>query len=285
MQTITWNGFTIQTDSHPLPCSASMPGINNGNLWLPANVQVLQNGNLQMSIQKNSGCTWNNNGVPEEIWAASEAVFQNTLSYGTYCCTFKFTDADGNLAWDQFALSNSTPPALNMTTTFGVFLYDPTNNGGDNPFSEIDMIEVGYQNQANNGSGWIGQQPGGPSLNNAQFALQPWDAGSPGQPNFDMVRRIALDISKIKATASGEVTILMKWTAAGAPVEYSLAYGAYNSTNWPSKGTISYTTPTSVNSYVPALSSTMQLHLNLWPYGGPSTGDPVYCEITNLEMP
>ncbi|MGK0488320.1 MAG: hypothetical protein ACJAXB_001502 [Candidatus Endobugula sp.] len=280
MQTITWNDFTIQTDFHAAPPAASAPGLGNGNLWLPANV-VKANGNLQLSLQQNSGqYYYNSKGVKIEIWAAAEAVIQQAVTYGTYYCTFKFTDGAGNSAWEQFAISNSSP---NITTIFGLFLFDPVASNHPNTHSEIDFIEVGYQNQPNNGSGWIGQQPGGPSKNNAQFLLQPWDATTPNQPDWDILKRIAIDVSQIPA--SGEVTVKVKWTAVNSPVEYSLAYGAYDSSNFPTTEIITHTTPASVNTYVPAPTSTMQLHLNLWPYGGPSSGEPVFCEITNLEMP
>ncbi len=287
MTTIDWGSFTIQTDSHPAPPAYSNPGlaVNNGSMWLASNVQVLANGNLELSLQQNSGQTWDNNGQQEEIWAASEAVFQNTVNYGTYCCTFKVTDGKGNLAWDQFSLSNAAPPQLNMNTTFGIFLYDHSTAGGSNAHSEIDFLELGYQNQANDGSGWIAGQPGGPTKNNGQFTLQPWDAASAGQPDWSILNRIAIDVSKIPS--SGEVTILTKWTAGGAPVEFYLAYGAFDSKTFPftDANTLSHTTPASVNSYVPAQSAGMKLHMNLWPYGGPSTAKPVFCEISHLEMP
>lgn len=276
MQTITWGNYTIQTDYHALPPTSSQPGLSPGyNQWQPSNVSVVGE-NLQLEIQRNSGVYWQG----QEVWAAAEAVFQNQLNYGTYYCTFKVVDDKGNSAWDQFSTTESSP---NITTIFGIFLYDASGTGSGNTYKEIDILELGFQNQPNNGTGWIGQQPGGPTLNNAQFALQPWDAAKPNQPDFDMVHRIDIDTSTVNSN-NGEVTVKMEWTE-GEPVNWSLAYGAYDDTNFPSTGTIDYSSPSGASSYVPSLSDNTRLHINLWPYGGPTTGDNVYCQVTNLIIP
>ncbi|HEU4718298.1 MAG TPA: hypothetical protein VFU15_10710 [Bacteroidia bacterium] len=276
MQTISWKNFTIRTDFHPAMPAGSLPGIPPAyNQWNPANVQVVNN-NLQLSLQRNSPTIWQG----QHVWAASEAVVQNSLGYGTYCCTFRIVDASGKNAWAQFSTLNASP---NTSTIFGVFLYDAVGTGGSNPNCEIDIIEVGFQNQPNNGQGWIGQQPGGPALNNAQFVIQPWDAGTPNQPDWNMVKRINIDTASIPDP--GDVTVICQWTAAGAPVTYYLAYGAYTSANFPFATAMKYTTPVAANSYIPALNSNMRLHLNLWPYGGPTTNAPVFVQVSNLEIP
>ena len=278
MQTITWNNLTIQTDYHPAMPTGSPPGIAPAyNQWNPANVQVV-GGNLQLSLQRDSQTQWEG----QYVWAAAEAVVLNPLSYGTYCCSFRIVDAGGASAWSQF---DTTTAAPNTSTTFGIFTYDPTGGGGANPNAELDLLELGFQNQPNNGTGWIGQQPGGPTLNNAQFAVQPWDAGNPGNPNWNMVRRLNIDIASIDA--AGDVTILCQWAGAGQPVTYYLAYGQYTAATFPfgAASTISYTTPASINSYIPACTANVQLHLNLWPYGGPTTDAPVYCLVTGLQIP
>lgn len=281
MTTVTWKNFTFQTDTHPASPTASEPGLKPGfNQWMPQNVSLGANGNLQLTIERNSKATWNG----EVVWAAAEAVLQQALSYGTYFVTFKVTDADGNPDWSNYDVANGSN--VDTNSIFGVFLYDTNGDGGDNPFSEIDFIELGFQAQPNDGKGWIGEQPGGPKLNNAQFALQPWDANNGNnEPDFDILRRILLDVSKIPA--SGEVTVACNWSAGNTPVEYWLAYGAFDSSNFPftEADTLNYTTPTSVNSYVPSLTPNMKLHINFWPYGGPGTNAQVFCQVTNLELP
>jgi len=278
MRTIKWNNFTIQTDFHPAHPLSSQPGLAPAyNQWNPQNVQVV-NGNLLLSLRRNSIVSWR--GQP--VWAAAEAVVLSALNYGVYCCSFKVTDGNGNLAWSQFDTTTASP---NITTTFGIFIYDASATSAPNPYSEIDLLELGFQNQPNNGSGWIGQQPDGPILNNAQFALQPWDAAQANQPDWTMVKRINLDIQSLPA--SGIVTVFCNWQGANQPVTYYLAYGAFQVSdigNLPA-GTLQYTTPAAANVYVPTLNPNIQLHLNLWPYGGPSTNSSVFVEITNLEIP
>ena len=278
IQTIQWNNFTIQTDFHPAQPLSSEPGLAPAyNQWNPQNVQVV-NGNLLLSLQRNSIVSWQ--GQP--VWAAAEAVVLSALNYGVYCCSFKVTDGNGNLAWSQFDTTTASP---NITTTFGIFIYDASATSAPNPYSGIDLLELGFQNQPNNGSGWIGQQPDGPILNNAQFALQPWDAAQANQPDWKMVKRINLDIQSLPA--SGIVTVFCNWQGANQPVTYYLAYGAFQVSdigNLPA-GTLQYTTPAAANVYVPTLNPNIQLHLNLWPYGGPSTNSSVFVEITNLEIP
>lgn len=274
MRTINWNGFTIQTDFHPAPPTPSMPGINDGNIWQPLNTQVVD-GNLQLSIERNGELKWEG----QEVWAAAEAVIQQEAKFGKYYFTFKVIDEAGNSAWEQFDLNSASP---NITTIFGVFIYNETGTGGSNPNDEIDFLELGYQNQPNNSDSWINKQPNGPAKTNAQYVIQPWNAGGQN-PNWDYLHRIAVDVSQVPA--SGEVTIMANWSAEGTPVEFALAYGAYNSGNFPSEGTITWTSNEAANSAVPGEHPDTKLHLNLWPYGGPTTDAPVFVQVTNLEMP
>ncbi|MGD1845634.1 MAG: hypothetical protein ACFB10_09610 [Salibacteraceae bacterium] len=276
---VTWKGFTFNTATHPASPTASQPGLAPGyNQWMPENVSVA-NENLQLTIQRNSKLHWQG----QVVWAAAEAVLEQPVNYGIYYVTFKVTDKDGTPNWGIYDIDNGDKVDIN--SIFGVFLYDAQGVNSGNPNCEIDFLELGFQGQPNNGSGWIGSQPNGPALNNAQFAVQPWDLDSPNAPNFDMVHRIALDVKKIPST--GEVTIACNYADGATPVKNYLAYGPYDSSNFPFDGadTISYTTPSSQKAYVPELNDNMRLHINLWPYGGPSTNDPVYVQVTNLEVP
>lgn len=274
METIQWNGYTIQTDFHDAPTTPSMPGIGQGNMWQPINTKVVD-GNLQLSIERNGVATWHD----QEVWAAAEAVIQKEAKFGKYCCTFKVIDENGDSAWEQFNLENESP---NITTIFGIFLYNEAGTGGANTHDEIDFLELGYQNQANNSGSWINKQPGGPTATNAQYVIQPWNADGQ-QPNWDYLHRFAIDTSKIPA--SGEVTIMANWSAEGTPVEFALAYGQYTTANFPTTDTITWTSAESANGAVPGEHPDTKLHINLWPYGGPTTDAPVYVQVTNLEMP
>ena len=78
MRTIQWNNFTIQTDFHPAQPMSSQPGLAPAyNQWNPQNVQMV-NGNLLLSLQRNSIVSWQ--GQP--VWAAAEAVVLSALNYG-----------------------------------------------------------------------------------------------------------------------------------------------------------------------------------------------------------
>jgi hypothetical protein len=279
---ITWKSFTINNATHPLPPTYSPPGlaVNNGSYWQPGNVAVV-NDNLQLSIQRNSGYYWEG----QEIWACAEAVFENQLNYGTYCVALKVVTDSGGNDWGRFGLMQPNAD-LDVTTTLGVFLYDATGSGGvDNPHCELDIVEIGYQNQAQTG-GWISDQPGGPAINNGQFVVQPWNAG--GQtPNWDNLHRLAFDTTNAELQSSGEMTFLMDWAGPGEPVTYYAAYGSYTKATFPKTGdnTQTWTTPAATDSYIPTLNSNMRLHINAWIYGGPGNGKPCYMEVTNVELP
>jgi hypothetical protein len=118
----------------------------------------------------------------------------------------------------------------------------------------------------------------------AQFALQPWDYDTPGQPNGDFVHRINLAYDSLPA--NGEVTFLTDW-AAGQPLKFYAAYGSYTAANFPfdDPNTISWQTPAAAQSQVPAPTPTLSLYVNLWPYGGPTTNDTVTFSLVALELP
>ena len=147
------------------------------------------------------------------------------------------------------------------------------------------MLELGFQNQpANSTTAWINNQPtapNGPNSNNAQFVVQP-SGVTATSADWNNLRRIAIDVNSIPA--SGEVTIYMNWTGPGNDVKYALAYGAFDSSNFPSTPDISWSIP-KTNDCIPETSATTYLHFNLWPYNGPSTGNPATVIISNLEMP
>lgn len=274
METIQWNGYTIQTDFHAAPTTPSLPGVGNGNMWQPINTKVVGN-DLQLSIERNGVAIWEG----QQVWAAAEAVIQEEAKFGQYCVSFKVTDANGDNAWEQFSLDNSTP---NITTIFGIFLYNESGTGGTNTHDEIDFLELGFQNQQNTPASWINTQPGGPTATNAQNVIQPWSKDNKN-PDWDNLHRFAIDISQIPS--SGEVTILADWSAQGSPVQFQLAYGAYTKENFPTSGTLNWTSPPAANSAVPGEHPDTKLHINLWPYGGPATNSPVYVRVTNLQMP
>lgn len=274
-KTIKALGHSWITDSQPLPPTTQNPG---NNLWLPANVAA-SGEDLELTLAQNSGCYYyNNQGQKIEIWAAAQAVLDlptgKSLTYGKIvACVVPVG------GWGSF-IGGCTEPNQDTSTTFGIFTYDPANPNATVPYNEIDVVEVGYQNQ-NQSGGWINGQPGGPTNSDAQFVVQPWDNGTPGQPNWNNVHRIALDASLIPA--SNEVTFLTDWQADS--LTYYAAYGRFTSADFPYTGanTISWTFPTSAN--IPAPTDTMSLYINLWPYGGPSTGNTVQFKVTLLEVP
>lgn len=279
---VKWKNFTINNTSHPLPPTYSPPGlaVNNGSYWIPGNVRV-QDGNLQLSIERNSGYDWQG----QEIWACAQAIFEEELNYGTYCIGVKVVNANGENDWARFGTVDPNPD-LDMTTTLGIYLYDDTGSGGlDNPHCELDIVEIGYQNQGQTG-GWISNQPGGPEITNGQFVVQPWSANG-RDPDWNNLRRIAIDTDNAELMASGEMTFLMEWTDANTPVNFYAAYGAFNSANFPKSDptTINWETPAITNDYIPAINPNIKLNINAWIYGGPSNNQPCFMQITNVEIP
>jgi hypothetical protein len=276
LTTIQALGYSWITNSQPIPSMPNPTYADPGNnLWLPANVANV-NDALQLTLAQNSGCYYyNSQGQQVTIWAAAQAVLDipsgSSLNYGKIVATV--VPVGG---WGPF-IGGCTQAGQNTSTTFGIFTFDPSAGA---PFNEIDVVEVGYQNQ-NQSTGWINTQPGGPANSDAQFVVQPWDSGNPGNPNWDYVNRIALDASLVPS--SNAITFLTNWQESG--ITFYAAYGAYTSSNFPytDTNTISWTLPAGVT--IPAPTDTMSLYINLWPYGGPSTGQQVQFQVTHIEIP
>lgn len=286
----TWGQYVIRTNYHPAPPQQSAPPEVSPGLWSPANVKIV-GGALQLSIERNSGYRWiEGRGMvsddgPEQAWAFAEAVVDRQLSFGTYVATLAIVDSFGRSAWDAFLAKD--------TLIAGIFTYDLAGGWtGENKFGELDILEVGYQNQSKTDpDAWINCQPDGPAFppaSNAHFAVQPvkperLPRGTTA--NYDHVHRFRLDLTKLPA--SGEATFAMRWIGASAPVKFWAVPGAYNSASFPWDGadTTTWTTPMRAVGDVPAPSSTMRLHVNLWGYQGPSDNSPAYIRLTHLEMP
>ncbi|MBS1914463.1 MAG: hypothetical protein JST22_20910 [Bacteroidetes bacterium] len=296
MGTITWGGYTWNTGTQPAPPAVAAPPdpnlpYYNSNMWQAQNVSV-QSNCLQLTLARNSGYIWDSNtnslqpsSGPDQIWAAAQAVLQlpsgTQLTYGDYLVTVKAGTAasGGQSDWAPFTGSN-TASGANTSTIFGTFLFDPQ---AAPPYNEMDIVEIGYQNQNQSGA-WINQQPGGPVPNDAQFVLQPWDSGTPGQANWNYVHRINLDYNSIPA--GGEITFVLRWLQ-GQPLQFFAAYGTYTDSTFPFTGpnTITWQTPASVQGSIPSPTPTLTLYLNLWPYGGPSTNAPVNFAVTAVTIP
>jgi hypothetical protein len=247
-------------------------------MWQPGNVSVVSDA-LQLTVQRNSGYIWNNgfqpSTGPNQIWAGAQAVLDlsstgQQLTYGLFAVTVLPVGG-----WGPF-IGGDTATGQETAVTFGAFTFDP---GAPAPYNEMDIVEIGYQNQNLSGA-WINQQPGGPTNSAAQFALQPWDSGSPGVPNWNFVHRIALAATDVPA--SGEVTFMMNWQE-GKPLQFAVSYGSHIPPIPPTK--LAWDTPASVQSSIPQPTPTMSLYLNLWPYGGPSLGNAVTFNVTQVLIP
>ena len=281
--TIDALGFSWITNSQPAPCTVAAPPVAdlpnyNSNLWLPANVEKVAVGSvtdaLQLTLAQNSGCYYTNNqGQQIEIWAAAQAVLDlpsgTSLNYGKIVATIAPVGG-----WAPF-IGGCTEQGQNTSTTLGIFTFDQAASA---PFNEIDIVEVGYQNQ-NQATSWINTQPGGPTTSDAQFCVQPWDGTTPGQPSWDNVNRIGLNLSLIPS--SNEVTFMVDWQAGS--LTFNAAYGKYTALTFPTNPPITWTVPPGVA--IPVPTTTMSLYINLWPYGGPTTGNTVQFVVTHLEVP
>ena len=281
--TINALGYTWITNSQIIPnpntCDAvaapplpHLPNYNS-NFWSPANVDTLAVGSscaLRLTLARNSGCYWQGT----EIWAAAQAVLAlptgTSLAYGKILVTIKPVGG-----WAPF-IGGCTGLNQNTTTTLGIFTYDPL---GQTPFNEIDIVEVGYQNQ-NSSDSWINGQPSTPPTTDAQFCVQPWDSGNPGTPNWSNVHRISLDPSMIPT--SDEVTFMVDWQQGS--LTFNAAYGQYTKDTFPAKPPISWRTDSSSTTPFPVPTPTMSLYINLWPYGGPTTDAQVQFLVTHLEV-
>ncbi|MCU0434719.1 MAG: hypothetical protein MUC87_14785 [Bacteroidia bacterium] len=271
MSTITCLGQNWNNAVQPAPPATAAPpaptSSYNSNFWVSQNAAVTDNGELQLSVQANSGQYWN--GM--ECWAAGQAVLEvpsgQMLAYGTYLVTFYPVGG-----WSDFS-GGDTQPGQNTSTTFGVFIFDPA---ASFPYNEIDIVEVGYQNQ-NSANAWINQ--GGVANSNAQFCVQPWDGSTSGTPDWNQVNRVA-----INGDANGKVTFVANWQQDS--VTFYAAPGDYSSDNFPYTGSDTITwTASSSNISIPAPTQTMSLFINCWPYGGPSTGNPVFFNVSRVEVP
>ena len=282
----TWitNSQPIPNPNDPIPCTAvaapplpHLPNYNS-NFWLPANVEAVTLGSvscaLQLTLAKNSGCSYyDTSGAEQKIWAAAQAVLAlptgTSLAYGKILVTIKPVGG-----WAPF-IGGCTGLNQNTTTTLGIFTYDPL---GQTPYGEIDIVEVGYQNQ-NSHDSWINGQPSTPPTTDAQFCVQPWDAGNLGNPNWNNVHRISLDPSMIPT--SDEVTFMVDWQQGS--LTFNAAYGQYTKDTFPAKPPISWALPLGIA--IPAPTSSMKLYINLWPYGGPATTEEqVQFLVTHLEV-
>ena len=288
--TINALGYSWITNSQPIPnpldpspCTAkAAPPDSAPNFWLPANVDTVAVGSscaLRLTLAKNSGCTYyDTSGVQQKIWAAAQAVLAlptgTSLNYGKILVTIAPVGG-----WAPFigGCTEQTTPQQNTTTTLGIFTYDPL---GQTPYGEIDIVEVGYQNQ-NQQTSWInGQPPSMPLTTDAQFCVQPWDAGNLGNPNWNNVHRISLDSSSIPT--SDEVTFMVDWQQGS--LTFNAAYGQYTKDTFPAKPPISWMTVSSSTTPIPVPTPTMSLYINLWPYGGPTTDAQVQFLGTHLEV-
>ncbi|MGL5891521.1 MAG: hypothetical protein ACRC3B_16645 [Bacteroidia bacterium] len=274
---IQFSGYNWNTNTQPAPpTTAAPPAPNlpayNSNFWMPQNASLTADNELQLSVQANSGEYWN--GV--ECWAAGQAVLElpqgQMLNYGTYLVTFYPVGGWGNF------IGGNTQPNQDTSTTFGVFIFDPAAPDSPCPFNEIDIVEVGYQNQ-NAADGWINN--GGTANSDAQFCVQPWDAGAAGTPNWDQVNRVALDASLIPA--DNKVTFVADWQ--DGSVTFYAAYGSYTAASFPYTGANTISWSASNAAAIPSPTQTMSLYINCWPYGGPSTGNAVYFNVSHIEVP
>eukprot|EP00930_Biecheleria_cincta_P031383 TRINITY_DN21789_c0_g1_i1.p1 TRINITY_DN21789_c0_g1~~TRINITY_DN21789_c0_g1_i1.p1 ORF type:complete len:769 (-),score=112.98 TRINITY_DN21789_c0_g1_i1:409-2715(-) len=289
---LSWRSFRIRRDYHPDPPWRSSPPKPGWTYWNPHNVQVVDD-SLQVCVRKNSGFqyVWQHGIVPSDAplqaWANGEAVFEDTLYYGDYSVQFNLVDPSGKAVMDRLLTKD-------VTFTAGVFIFDLTEGGeGENKHRELDLIEVGYQNQNNlDPKAWINNQPGGPAISqsHAHFALQPVKIfddkdGSAQSSNWDHVHRISLDSAKI-AEKDG-LTVVMRWHGPGKAVSFWSAPGAFTSEDFPFKGenTTTWTTPASAIPDVPSRTDSMRLHLNLWAYGGPASEQSFCMKVSNVEIP
>lgn len=272
MSTITCLGQNWDNSVQPAPPAVAAPPAPNlpaynSNYWVSQNAAVTSDGELQLSVQRNSNEYWDNT----ECWAAGQAVLQipsgQMLAYGTYLVTFYPVGG-----WADFSGGN-TASGQNTSTTFGVFIFDPQAPDAACPFNEIDIVEVGYQNQTS-ADAWINQ--GDVANSNAQFCVQPWDGTTPGTPNWNQVNRVAIN-------PTDKVTFVANWQSGS--VTFYAAAGDFSSDNFPysDANTISWTPP--LSTAIPAPTQTMSLYINCWPYGGPSTNNSVFFNVSRVEVP
>eukprot|EP00930_Biecheleria_cincta_P064665 TRINITY_DN5029_c0_g1_i4.p1 TRINITY_DN5029_c0_g1~~TRINITY_DN5029_c0_g1_i4.p1 ORF type:complete len:485 (-),score=78.61 TRINITY_DN5029_c0_g1_i4:46-1500(-) len=288
-----WGQYTVRRDFHPDPPWRSAPPKPGWTYWNPNNVIVLPESNqLQVCVTKTSGFlySWQHGIVPhtgpEQAWANGEAVFEDQLHYGTYIVSFNLVDANGASAIDRLL-------STDVTFTAGIFIFDLKDGGeGENKHRELDLIEVGYQNQNRmDPKAWINNQPHGPAItkSNAHFAVQPVkiEAGNDGNQtsNWDHVHRISIDPAKMME--KNGMTLAMLWHGPKKPVKFFAAPGDFTSANFPFKDadTMKWKTPKSAWKDVPSRTDSQRLHINLWAYGGPASNQPFCMRVNSVELP
>jgi hypothetical protein len=294
---VEFGGWSWNTASKPAPpqtappptVDTSPPPPYGENMWMASNVGLDAYGNLTLSVQQNSGYMWNGSAIVQyvagkgfpEIWAAAQAALvlpQGTqLAYGTFCVTVIAGTADAP-SWTPYT-GLCTASGAETNTIFGAFTFDLGQNA-EPPYGEIDVVEIGYQAQ-NQAPGWINTQPGGPSANSdAHFCVQPWNGpGATQGPDWSYVHQFALDPDSIPA--GGAVTFAAIW-AENAPIQFYAAYDAFTADDFPFDSAPFYWV-SGVNG--PAPTPTLTFCLNLWPYGGPSTGQPQTFTVTAVSVP
>lgn len=296
---LKWGKYTVRRDFHPDPPWRTAPPKPGWTFWNPHNVQVLPDVNqLQICVTKTAGVTyvWQHGMVPsnttDQAWANGEAVFEDQLHYGTYIVSFNMVDAQGVTAIDRLL-------SKDVTFTAGVFIYDLKKGGeGENDHRELDLIELGYQNQNRlEPKAWINRQPHGPihgpkiplGRSNAHFAVQPVkikaDKDGKQSSNWDHVRRISVDPTKMRE--KNGMTLAMLWQGPHKPVKFFAAPGDFSSANFPFRGkdTMRWKTPKKAWKDVPSRTDSQRLHINLWAYGGPASNKPFCMRVNRVELP
>eukprot|EP00931_Biecheleriopsis_adriatica_P074907 TRINITY_DN48884_c0_g1_i1.p1 TRINITY_DN48884_c0_g1~~TRINITY_DN48884_c0_g1_i1.p1 ORF type:complete len:641 (+),score=96.01 TRINITY_DN48884_c0_g1_i1:77-1999(+) len=292
-----WGDYTVRNDWHPDAPVRSAPPDHPRSFWSAENVGV-EDDALNVCIRQNSGweSSWaqdlggmivqDSSPSPNESWAFGEAVIDDELYYGEYVVQIDIVDNFGKSAWERLLTQDTT-------VTAGIFLFDQDRDGaGENIHRELDIVEVGFQNQnKKDPNAWINRQPDGPRApdSNAHFALQPVkitpDEGNGQSANWDHVHRISLDPEEL--AAYGGVTFAMRWMGPGEPVTFACVPGSFTSQRFPWDGqwTKTWTSPDSASIDVPARSSSLRMHLNLWAYGGPTSRKPLCMKVKYLDMP
>jgi hypothetical protein len=129
-------------------------------------------------------------------------------------------------------------------------------NSLTNNYRELDMIEASrFGNQYHD--------------TNAEFTLQPY------QDSSQNVHRVTL-------TDQGRITLVMQWTAANQPVTFSEHNGAFDLNDLPANPTITWTTSTAQNQFIPN-SYYQTFHLNLWQADWAGIPRPTQVILTNFQ--
>jgi hypothetical protein len=155
-------------------------------------------------------------GSPDgSIWTSSEVVSKKHLGFGTYLVSAHHQGG--------FNLLGNNP-----TVTFGAFLYqkDADPNDSYNPHHELDMIEASRFGTYDTG-GWQGTET------NAQFTLQDFTK-PPGHGGL-LAPHDNPNVHRFTLNDDPNITLEMKWDAAGAPVTFYVYYGKHTLADLPKK--------------------------------------------------